>query len=151
MKEKFEMTNVYSNLPLEVQKVAELCSAPLCIVYLYLGSTEAGNGGIISCNGDIWYPEEAICSCYRKQSIKRYLHLENGNAPKWIKRQHNIKKYCENKGTRQADGYFTYEMLNADRMIKGSTKGINPDFNESIQMERFFSVGASSKGVNHAA
>ena len=140
-----------NSLPLEVRKVTELCSAPLCIVYLCRGSTEAGNRGIISSNGDIWYPEEAICSCYRKQSIKHYLNLENGNAPKWIKRQQNIKKYCEKKGIKQADGYFTYEMLNADRMIKGSTKGINPDYDEDIQMERFFNTTSKSKGINNAA
>ena len=136
------------SLPLEVLKVAELCSAPLCIVYLCRGNTEAGNRRVISSNGDIWYPEEAICSCYRKQSVKQYLNLENGNAPKWVKRQHNIKKYCEKKGIKQADGYFTFEMLNAERMVKGSTRGINPDRDESIQMERFFNTNTKKQGVN---
>ena len=129
-------TNKY--LPLEVQKVANECGASICIVNLWLHNTDSVNGVFINGDEQQWFNEEPICSCYRKSIVKELLKLENGNAPKWIKRQHNIKKHCAKKGIKQSDYYFTYEMLNADRIVKGSTKGINPDYDDMIQMERFF-------------
>ena len=140
--------NHHKLLPLEVQKVSSECSASLCIINLWLHNTDSVNGVFINGDGQIWYPEESICTCYRKQAVKELLKLENGNAPKWIKRQNSIKKHNEKKGIKQADGYFTYEMLNADRMVKGSTRGINPDYDESIQMERFFNTNTKKQGVN---
>lgn len=137
-----------NNLPSEVRKVAELCSAPICVVYLHHTSTNAGNMGTNYNDGAIWYPEEAICSCYRKSAVKNYLNTHDGSAPKWIKRQHNIKKHNIKKGIKQADGYFTYEMLNANRIVKGSTRGVNPDYDESIQINRFFNTNTKNIGVN---
>ena len=124
---------IKKHLPPEVQKVADLCSAPLCVI----------NG-----TDTLWYPEEEICSCSRKVAVKDFLALDDGSAPKWIKRQHTIKKHTIKKGIKQAGGYFTYEMLNADRMVKGATRGINPDYDESIQMERFFNTNTKKQGVN---
>jgi len=130
--------NWLNNLPLEAKKVAELCSAPICIVNQGNTSLDGDNKDIKTINSAIWYPEEAICSCYRKVAVQNYLNLDNGTAPKWIKRQHSIKKHNVKKGIKQSDGYFTFEMLNANRIIKGNTKGINPHYDESIQLERFF-------------
>lgn len=140
---------MHKRLPLEVQRVTNECDASICIVNLYLHNTEYETEGFINGDGQVWFNEEAICTCYRKQSVKELLKLENGNAPKWIKRQHNIKKYNIKKGIQQADGYFTFEMLNADRMVKGSTRGINPDYDESIQIERFFNTKTKNTGVNN--
>ena len=139
----------YKTLPLEVQKVFNDCGASICIINLWLHNTESTNGVFINRDEQVWYNEEEICSCYRKQAVKKLLKLDNGSAPKWIKRQLNIKKYCEKKKIKQADYYFTCEMLNANRIVKGSTRGINPDYDETIQMERFFNVGTSNKGVNN--
>ena len=131
------MINQLKTLSPEVYKVAELCSAPICIVNEWLHCREAGKIGVICSSGQIWFSEEAICTCYRKASVQKLLQLNNGTMPKWIKRQHNIKKHFEKKGT-TSDYYFTLEMLNADRTVKGSTRGINPDVDESIQLKRFF-------------
>ena len=135
-------------LPLEVQRVANDCGGSICILNLYLHNTEYETEGLINGDSQIWYPEEPICTCYRKQSVKELLQLENGNAPGWIKRQNNIKKHNIKKGIKQADGYFTYDMLNADRMVKGSTRGINPDYNEDIQLNRFLNTKTKNIGVN---
>ena len=140
--------NYHKLLPLEVQKVMNDCGASICIVNLWLHNTGSINGAFINGDGQIWYNEEDICSCYRKTAVKDYLQLESGSAPKWIRRQNNIKKYNIKKGIKQADGYFTFEMLNAERMVKGSTRGINPDRDESIQMERFFNTNTKKQGVN---
>ena len=135
-------------LSLDVQKVISECDASICIVNLWLHNSDGANGVFINGDNQIWFPEETICTCYRKAPVKELLRLEDGTAPKWIKRQNNIKKYNVKKGINQVDGYFTYEMLNADRMVKGSTRGINPDYDESIQMERFFNTNAKKQGVN---
>lgn len=140
--------NQKHKLPVEVQKVANECSASICIINLYLSNPDYESMGFINGDGQIWYNEESICTCYRKSVVKELLSLENGNAPKWIKRQHTIKKWNQKKGIKQSDYYFTYEMLNAERMIKGSTRGINPDHDESIQLNRFFNTQAKNTGVN---
>ena len=142
------INKIIDTLPLSVQKVMNDCGASICIINLWLHNTDSVNGVFINGDGQIWYNEEDICTCYRKLPVKKLLKLENGNAPRWIKRQHSIKNHCKKKGIKQADGYFTYEMLSADRMVKGSTRGINPDHDESIQMERFFNTNTKKQGVN---
>ncbi len=128
--------NWFTTLPSSVRAVADKCSAPLCIVHQHYINTNTGNGGI---NHALpWFPDEEICSCYRKKAVQNYLHFENGTAPLWITRQHNIAKYVKKKGLNNEHHYFTYEMLCADRIIKGSTKGINPDKEPDVQFARFF-------------
>lgn len=119
-----------SDLPKEVSDVARGCGAPICILHYKHFSHNIKDGGMKS---PIWYPDEDICSCYRKGAVKEYLRLGDGNAPKWIRRQHNIKHK-----SRKRDYFFTYEMLNANRNIQGNTQGINPDMDEAPQIQRFF-------------
>ncbi len=120
-----------NKLPKELSDTARKCGAPICMLHYYHFSEDIKSGGIES---PIWYPDEEICSCYRKSAVKDYLKLENGSAPKWIKRQHNIQKKSKKR-----DYFFTFEMLNASRNIHGNTQGINPDKDVIPQLERFFS------------
>ncbi len=119
-----------NDLPKEVADVARGCGAPICTLWMNHFSESIENGDLKS---PIWYPDEDICSCYRKSAVKDYLKLENGSAPKWIRRQHNIKKKSKKR-----DYFFTYEMLNAPRPVQGNTQGINPDMDETHQTKRFF-------------
>ena len=119
-----------NDLPKEVADVARGCGAPICILHYNHFSKGIKDRGIKS---PMWYPDEDICSCYRKSAVKDYLHLEDGNAPKWIRRQHNIKRKSKKR-----DYFFTYAMLDASRNIQGNTQGINPDVDEVPQLKRFF-------------
>ena len=141
------MIHKLKTLSKEAYRVAERCNAPICIVNLWLHSQYAENRGANYSDGQIWYPDEDICECYRKKAIIELLKLENGSAPKWIKRQHNIKKHWNKKGE-LPNLYFTFEMLNANRMVKGSTKGLSPEVEESMQLKRFFKWEADNGGVN---
>ena len=118
-----------NDLPKEVADVARKCGAPICTLHINHFSESIKNGGL---KAPMWYPDEDICSCYRKNAVKDYLDLKNGNAPKWIRRQRNIK----NK-SRKRDYFFTHDMLNASRPIHGNTQGISPDIDEISQMKRF--------------
>ena len=124
------------DLPEEVAETARKCEAPICIIYHDYMAQRAKEGGANASNeleSMIWYPDEEICTCYRKRAVKKYLGLKNGNAPKWIRRQRNIKRKA-----RSNDYYFTYEMLTAKRPVFGTTKGLNPEVDRKIQLNRFF-------------
>ncbi len=109
----------------ELQDIKDKCGASICIL-----DNQRGN--------QIWYPEEGICTCYRKNIVKVELGLENGSAPKWIKKQHIITKHLTKKGIRQAPYFFTLEMLEQDvRVVRGATKGINPDGDIEAQLDVF--------------
>jgi len=141
------MIHKLKTLSKEAYRAAERCNAPICIVNLWLHSQYAINGGVNCSDGQVWYPDEDICECYRKAAVKKLLNLESGTAPKWIRRQHNIKKHWKKKGE-IPNLYFTFEMLNANRMVKGSTKGLSPDVDESIQLKRYFKCEAENGGTN---
>lgn len=110
----------------KLKKISDNCGATFCLI--------AGNW-------DYWHPEETICRCYRKKVVQEEYGLPNGKAPKWIKTQERIAKYCKEKYGKQAPYAFTYEMLDQDeRVVKGSTKGINVDYDIEEQVERFFNT-----------
>ncbi len=131
------MLNKLKTLSKEGYRVARECEAPICIVDVWLYSYFARNGGVNRSYEQIWYPDETICTCYRKKPIQKLLNLKEGSAPKWIRRQRNIKRHWQQKG-KQPNFYFTYEMLNANRIVRGSTKGLNPDTDKAIQLARYF-------------
>ena len=122
-----------NNLPEEVADVARGCGAPICIVHMAYMSGDPRNCDFKRANGGIWYPDEEICSCFRKKAVKEWLGLEDGEAPKWIKRQRNIAKKAKRN-----DLYFTAEMLNVEGSLKGTAKGIDPDRDEEEQIAAWF-------------
>ena len=111
------------NLPEDVAAVARNCDAPICTVRVKIFPTER----------TIWYPGEPVCRCYRKAAVKKWLGLENGSAPLWVRRQLNISKK-----PKYPEHYYTYEMLIYKGCIGGRTKGIDPNRPEEDQVASFF-------------
>ncbi len=100
-------------------KYYESCSAPICPAE-----------GIEKMKKAIWYPDEAIC---KKRD-------ENGKIPIFVKQQKKIAKIVKKNGKLNV-GYFTFDMLNANRKITKAIKGINGDKDEKnikMQIEKWF-------------
>lgn len=124
------------SLEKRIKDISDNCGATFCML--------AGNDFY-------WHPEETICRCYRKKAVQEYLGLKNGKAPDWIKAQERISEYCSKKYKRQAPYAFTYDMLDQNiRVIKGSTKGVDVDYDIDMQIDRFFNTSSTStEGENY--
>lgn len=85
------------------------CSAPICPL---------DEGSMKNC---IWYPDEEIC---KKQP-----------APLWVKNQKKIAKRIDKNFDA---GYFAHAMLDQKFKITSAIKGLDPDRDESEQMQRWF-------------
>jgi hypothetical protein len=134
----------------EAIRATKDCNGSICIGEVFKNAETIKNGGLIDSKSlneliaeanknFVWYPDDGICTCYRKKSVQKLLNLDNGTAPKWIRRQFNIKKKSKKR-----EYFFTFEMLSTEtRKVGYGTKGLSADHDLDKQLERFFKNGGN--------
>ncbi len=78
-----------------------------------------------------WYADEEYCN--------------KTPVPNWVLMQRKIARRAKNK-----DGYFTYEMLKRNCKITGSIVGLDPDKEETEQLEKWFKLHSIKKEMSVA-
>ena len=79
----------------------------------------------------IWFPDEEICK-----------NREYANFP-FVKTQKKIAKR-----TRNREHFYTFEMLNRNMRVTSAIKGIDPDKEGMVGIERWFRIHPKSKSIS---